>query len=140
MKPLLVAVVGAGCYPRAETDMGRLILAHDGSSALFGWSAEDTTLYWMGPDATGHYGLQAVDVQTGTQNPVLNGHDDAHSLNVSAGDHLLYFIGDSPGVLYQAPLADHRAGTAVPVAANISNYSISPDGARLAVVDAATGR
>jgi len=143
VKPLLLVVVGAGCYPRAETDMGRLVLAHHADAELLGWSGDNTTLYWMGWDAAEHYGLEAVDAQTGTENPVLNEHDYAHSLNVSAGDHLLYFIGDSPdwysaGVLYQAPLVDHRAGTAVPVATNISTYSVSLGGDRLAVVDATT--
>jgi hypothetical protein len=139
----LLATAGAGCFPRAETDMGRLVLAHGASSELFGWSADDTTLYWMGRDAADRYGLQAVDVQTGTQHPVLDGHDYAHSLSVSAADRLLFFIGDSSdwysaGVLYQAPLVDHRAGVAVAVATNISKYSVSIDGVRLAVVDATT--
>ena len=91
VKPLLLVVVGAGCYPRAETDMGRLVLAHHADAELSGWSGDNTTLYWMGWDAAEHYGLEAVDAQTGTENPVLNGHDYAHSLNVSAGDHLLYY-------------------------------------------------
>jgi hypothetical protein len=143
VKPFLLAIVGAGCYPRAETDMGRLVLAHHEDVELLGWSGDNTTLYWTEWDAAGHYGLEAVDVQMGTEKPVLNGHNYVRSLNVSTGDHPLYFIGDSPnwysaGVLYQVPLVDHRAGTAVPVATNISTYSVSLGGDRLALVDATT--
>jgi len=139
-----LAMAGAaGCSPEVKIDIGKLVVAHKASADLWGWSVDDATLFWTGLNEAGLYALQAVDVQTSTVHSVTAGHTNFGSPQLAASDSLLFFLADSTDQhsgegLYQAPLADRRAGTAVPIATNVWQYSVSFDGACIALVDAST--
>lgn len=148
MANLMAVIVGAACSPpRATIDLGRLVVEHLEDVQMVGWSADDGTLYWMGPNSAGNYALQALDVQTGAINSVIQGHDDVQSTKLVAGDSLLFFTTagidpESGDVLYRAPFAERRAGSAVPIATGVSEraeYDVSLDGTRVATVDYKTG-
>ena len=138
---ILVVTFGSGCSPQVKIDIGRLVVAHQDASWM-DWSIDDTTLYWKAPNETSQYTLHAVDLQTGAVHSVIDGHDDADSPTLAAGDSMLFFMAgrtDAGSLLFQAPLAYGRAGTAVPIATNVWRYVVSLDGTRVALVQAGTG-
>jgi hypothetical protein len=116
----VAAIFGSECSPQVKIDIGQLVVAHQ-DACWMDWSIDDATLYWEAPNETSHYTLHAVDVQTGSVYSVIDGHDDADSPKLVAGDSMLFFMADRTAAgsqLFQASFAGGRAGTAVPIATN----------------------
>lgn len=138
---ILAVTVGSGCSPQVEIDIGRLVVAHQ-DAWWMDWSIDDTTLYWKAPNETGDHTFHAVDVRTGVVHSVIEGHDDAYSPALVAGDSMLFFMADRTDAgsrLFQASFAGGQAGTAVPIATNLWKYVVSLDGTRVALVATGSG-